>query len=135
MGDLVTVQIFLALAVAGVTSQGGAVDTLENHPDLKLAITQSQRQIRSVDGSFSGSQPGRYDFGLTPSGRLTVGDLSIRTVAYGNGENAVATVRPSAMLGKDDLGYSKLTLVAPEYRSGTSTRQRAYTTGSKSTKR
>ncbi len=93
--------------------QGASGDTLENHPELKLALSQSQRQIQSVDGSFSGEQPGRYQFGLAPSGRLTVGDLSIRTVAFGNGENAVATVRPSSALGKDELGFSKLTFKRP----------------------
>ena len=103
----------LALAAAGLSSQGISSDTLENHPELKLALSQSQRQIQSVDGSFSGEQPGRYQFGLAPSGRLTVGDLSIRTVAFGNGGNAVATVRPSSALGKDELGFSKLTFKRP----------------------
>ncbi|CAN1551795.1 FG-GAP repeat [Fimbriimonadaceae bacterium] len=96
-----------------MSPQGASSDTLENHPELKLALSQSQRQIQSVDGSFSGEQPGRYQFGLAPSGRLTVGDLSIRTVAFGNGENAVATVRPSSALGKDELGFSKLTFKRP----------------------
>ena len=102
-------NLLLALAVAGMSPQGASGDTLDNHPELKLALSQSQRQIQSVHGSFSGEQPGRYQFGLAPSGRLTVGDLSIRTVSFGNGENAVATVRPSSALGKDGLGYSKLT--------------------------
>jgi hypothetical protein len=88
-------------------------DSLENYPELKLALSQSQRQIQSVDGSFSGSQPGQYQFGLAASGRLTIGDLSIRTVAYGNGQNAVATTQPKAALGKDELGYSKLTFSRP----------------------
>jgi len=107
------VNALLALAAAGLSSQGISSDTLENHPELKLALSQSQRQIQSVDGSFSGEQPGRYQFGLAPSGRLTVGDLSIRTVAFGNGGNAVATVRPSSALGKDELGFSKLTFKRP----------------------
>ncbi len=96
-----------------MTSSGGGAATLDNYPELKLALSQSQRQIRSVDGSFSGSQPGQYAFGLAPSGRLTVGDLSIRTVAYGNGSEAIATARPSSALGKDELGYSKLTFSRP----------------------
>jgi len=106
-------NLLLALAVAAVAPAGTSGDTLENHPELKLALSQSQRQIQSVDGSFSGEQPGRYQFGLAPSGRLTVGDLSIRTVSFGNGDNAVATVRPSSALGKDELGYSKLTFKRP----------------------
>jgi hypothetical protein len=110
---LVVVQFLLALAVAGVTSSGDGAATLDNYPELKLALSQSQRQIRSVDGSFSGSQPGQYAFGLAPSGRLTVGDLSIRTIAFGNGSEAIATARPSSALGKDELGYSKLTFSRP----------------------
>jgi len=47
------VQFLIALAVAGVTSSGDGAATLDNYPELKLALSQSQRQIRSVDGSFS----------------------------------------------------------------------------------
>jgi len=106
-------NLLLALAVAGMSPSAASSDTLENHPELKLALSQTQRQIQSVDGSFSGEQPGRYQFGLSASGRLKVGDLSIRTVAFGNGENAVASVRPSSALGKDELGFSKLTFRRP----------------------
>ncbi len=106
-------NLLLALAVAGMSPKVSSSDTLENYPELKLALSQSQRQIQSVDGSFSGSQPGQYQFGLAASGRLTIGDLSIRTVAYGNGQNAVATTQPKAALGKDELGYSKLTFSRP----------------------
>ena len=106
-------NLLLALAVAALSPQGASGDTLDNHPELKLALSQSQRQIQSVDGSFSGAQPGRYQFGLAASGRLTVGDLTIRTVAYGNGSEAIATARPSSALGKDELGYSKLTFSRP----------------------
>jgi hypothetical protein len=48
-------NLLLALAVAGMSPKVSSSDTLENYPELKLALSQSQRQIQSVDGSFSGS--------------------------------------------------------------------------------
>jgi hypothetical protein len=86
---------------------------LENYPELQRAVSQSQRQIRAVDGAFSGAQPGQFQFQISPAGRLAVSDLTIRTVAFGNGHQSIATVRPSAALGKDNAGHSKLSFTRP----------------------
>ena len=105
--------MLLALAYLGAVPPSISCPPLEDQPELKLAVDQAQRRIRRVDGSFSGTQPGRYNFELSEMGRLTVGDISVRAIAFGNGENAVATVRPTAALGKDEAGYSKLTFKRP----------------------
>jgi len=107
------VLLIASLAVSAISSPRMAVESLSNHPSLEVAVSQAQRQIRLASGAFVGEQPGRFKFSVTASGRLTVDDLSIRTVAYGNGGSSVFVKTPATGLGKDEAGFSKLSFKRP----------------------
>lgn len=90
-----------------------SINALEKHPGLEAAIARSERTIRFEDGSYFGEQPGKYRFGLSATGRLTVGNLALRTVAFGNGSHSSLAMSPQPFLGADESEFSKLTYRRP----------------------
>lgn len=108
---LILLPLFAGLASPAPSGQ----DSLANHPDLRLALAQSQRVIKSDRDEFSGEQPGRFAFRANSVGRVTVADVSVRTVAFGNGDSSVLAAKPTATLGKDKTGFSKLSFDRPGF--------------------
>ncbi len=107
------VHLIASLAVSASFPPTSACDALASHPDLLVAVSRAQRTIRSESGNFVGEQPGRFQFSATSSGRLSVDDLSIRTVAFGNGPQSMLAQEPLARVGQDESGQSKLSFDRP----------------------
>lgn len=107
------VHLIASLAVSASFPPTMAGDALASHPDLQVAVSRAQRTIRSESGKFVGEQPGRFQFSATSSGRLSVDDLSIRTVAFGNGTQSMLVKEPLARVGQDETGQSKLSFDRP----------------------
>ncbi len=108
---LILLPLIAGLAAPAPSGQ----DSLANHPDLRLALAQSQRVIKSDRDEFSGEQPGRFAFRANSVGRVTVADVAVRTVAFGNGDSSVLAAKPKASLGKDKTGFSKLSFDRPGF--------------------
>lgn len=107
------VHLIASLAVSASFPPTMAGDALASHPDLQVAVSRAQRMIRSESGKFVGEQPGRFQFSATSSGRLSVDDLSIRAVAFGNGTQSMLAKEPLARVDQDETGQSKLSFDRP----------------------
>jgi len=94
-------------------THSNSINVLKKYPGLESAVLRSERAIRFEDGSYLGEQPGQYRFGLSGTGRLTVGNLSLRTVSFGNGINSSPAMTPQPALGADEANFSKLTFRRP----------------------